>query len=160
VAEKNYLFLTKRASNNSAAVNPENSSSKSSDGSRFTFKKAERLSGKKIIDTLFSEGRSFTVFPLRVFHLEKDFKDDHPAKVLIGAARAHLPKATERNRAKRLIRESYRRNKNILYSVLHEKNKKLIIGLIYQGDKIASFDQIEAKIIVTLRRLVTLYDIR
>jgi ribonuclease P protein component len=160
VAEKNCLFLTKRASNSSPAGNSKPSSPKVSNGLRFTFKKAERLSGKRIIDTLFSEGKSFTVSPIRVFYMEHDFKDNYPAKVLIGAARSHLPKAVDRNKAKRLIREAFRRNKNILYSVLEKKNKKLIAGFIYQSDKIVPFDQVEAKIIVTLRRLVTLYDIR
>ncbi len=161
MAEKNFLFLTKRALNSSTPGNPKPSSSKVSDGPRFTFKKAERLSGKKIIDELFSEGKSFTVFPIRVFYMEKEFQYKYPAKVLIGAARSHLPKAIDRNKTKRLIREAFRRNKNILYSVVpKEKNKMLILGFIYQSDKIVPYDQVETKIIVTLRRLVTLYDSR
>ncbi len=35
-----------------------------------TFKKHERLSGQKIIDTLFSEGKNFVVSPFRVVWLE------------------------------------------------------------------------------------------
>jgi ribonuclease P protein component len=152
------VFLTKRALNNSSAGNPNSEPSGDSANHRFTLKKAERLTGKKIIDELFSEGKSFTVFPIRVFFMEKEFKDNFPAKILIGAARTRLPNAVDRNKAKRLMREAYRRNKYQLYSVLKEKNKKLVLGFIYQADEIVPYTNLEAKIIVTLKRLATLYN--
>ena len=156
MAAKNSVFLTKRALNN---ITPGSNSEplKVIEGQRFTFKKEERLSGKKVIDSLFSEGKSFTVFPIRVFYIEKNFISNFPVRTLIGAARTRLPKAVDRNKAKRLIREAFRRNKHALYSVLKKKNKNLHLGFIYQTDKIISYNQVEAKIIVTLNRLVTLY---
>lgn len=92
--------------------------------------------------------------------MEKEFKGNFPVKLLIGATRSRLPDAVNRNKAKRLIREAYRRNKHLLYSVLKKNNKKIVLGFIYQADKIVSYTEVEAKIIVTLNRLVTLYDSR
>ncbi|NJK85208.1 MAG: hypothetical protein HC906_03830 [Bacteroidales bacterium] len=73
---------------------------------RFTFKKFERLTSKILIDRLFSEGKIFVVYPLKIFYLNGDFSFDAPAQVLISVPKKNFKKAVSRNLIKRRLRES------------------------------------------------------
>jgi ribonuclease P protein component len=119
-----------------------------------TFRKGERLHGKKLIDRLFKEGGSFFIHPFKVVYLMDGVKEKYPVQVLVSVSKRNIRKATDRNKLKRLIREAYRLNKEELYRQLKDKDGQLIIGLIYTGRTILSFTQIESKIILILQRLI------
>jgi hypothetical protein len=55
---------------------------------------------------------------------------------------------------KRLVREAYRLNKKTLLEYFSGKEKQLAIGLIFTGQTILPFAQIESKIILILHRLI------
>ena len=94
------------------------------DARRFTFKKQERICSKLLIDKLFGGGKSHSMvaFPLRAVYLvqEKENKtDENPQiKILISVPKKHFKRAVKRNRAKRQIREAYRKNKYLLLDEL------------------------------------------
>jgi len=145
----------------------------------FTFKKEERLSGKKLIDELFETGSSFFLQPFKIFFLEKETalnpvrqshpgglieKKTFPVQVLISVPTKNFKRAVDRNKIKRLIRESYRLNKHVLYQALTgklftegEKNKQLIIAILYTSKTIESFNFIQEKLIVVLNKLAEKY---
>lgn len=95
---------------------------------RPTLHKEERLYSKKLIDALFQGGRSqaMTAFPLRaVYRLaeataeaEDTAKVPAPgqpaARLLISVPKRCFKHAVDRNRAKRQIREAYRRHKGLV----------------------------------------------
>ena len=120
---------------------------------RHTFGKNERLHSRKLIGKLFSDGSSFFIYPFKVIFLEVDAADDSPAKLLITVSKRNFKKAVQRNRIKRLIRESYRLNKQVLYSKRRNNGKQLLTGLIFVGKTIPPFAEIERKIILILHRL-------
>ena len=64
-----------------------------------------------------------------------------------------IPRATDRNRIKRLIRETYRSQKLDILDVLNQKNKKINLMLVYTLTSILSLSDMEDKISVTLQRL-------
>lgn len=80
----------------------------------------------------------------------------HPflVKILITVSNKNFKKAVDRNHIKRLVRESYRKNKQILYDVFSEKNENFIIALQYTGKNILSYKETEDKIILILQRLL------
>jgi len=119
-----------------------------------TFNKSERLHSKKLIIKLFEEGKSFFSYPFKVIYLEQ--KSDNPGTVqlLVSVSRRNFKKATDRNKVKRLIRESYRKNKPQLYDQRSASDKQLLIGLIYTASTIISYAEIEKKIILILQRLI------
>jgi len=123
---------------------------------RFTFKKEERLSRKKLIDELFDSGSSFYLSPLKVLILEKDFEFNSPAQVLITVSSKTFSKAVDRNKIKRLIRESYRLNKHLLYDELKKKDKKILVGFLYSSKKIESFSLIEENVVASLQKIISL----
>ena len=125
----------------------------SSPAARFTFKKEERLSRKKLIDELFKDGSSFYLPPFKVICLERHAEDVPAVRVLITVSTRNFPKAVDRNRIKRLTREAYRLNKQILYETLTRRGINLLLAFIYTGKKIESFERIREKMISILERL-------
>ena len=118
-----------------------------------TFKKEERLHEKKIINELFEKGRSFYLNPFKVIYIDLNIDCKFPAKSMITVSSRNFKKAVDRNRIKRLIREAYRKNKNILYDSLEAYSKNLAFVILYTGKLMPSYKDTESKIILILQRL-------
>ena len=110
---------------------------------RQTFNKLERLKSKKRIEQLFTDGKSLTAFPLKLVFLR--LEHDSPALIQAGVSvsKRNFKSAVDRNRIKRLMREAYRKNKQIVYD--SEDTKKHIFMFIYQGNKELEYRVIEEK---------------
>jgi ribonuclease P protein component len=117
------------------------------------FKKEERLHSKKRIGLLFSEGESFFVYPFKVVYTTLPESSDYPVQLLISVSKQKFKHAVKRNRVKRLVRESYRKHKSILFEQENHEKKTLLVGLIYVANTIMDYHQIEKKIILILQRL-------
>ena len=83
-----------------------------------SFSKKEKLKSKKLIEQLFEEGRSVSQFPLRLVFLETTFEDAAQVKAGVSVSKRNFKTAVVRNRIKRLLRESYRLNKNAYFNNL------------------------------------------
>lgn len=110
---------------------------------RYFFKKEERITGDKRIEALFTCGKSFVAYPLRVVYLDKDIDRPFILEVLVSVPKRKIKSAVKRNRMKRLIRESFRMNKHILNDVLKEDYKHLEIAFIYVKDELTDFITVE-----------------
>jgi len=131
---------------------------KTSSAQRFTFKKEERLSKKKLIDELFEKGSSFYLAPFKVWIAPLNLPEGEtaPAQVLISVSSKNFPRAVDRNKIKRLTREAYRLNKHALYDELNKREKKLLLAFIYSAKKIESFSLIEEKVVASLQKIISL----
>ncbi|MDO5523549.1 MAG: ribonuclease P protein component [Bacteroidia bacterium] len=118
------------------------------EGQRFTFKKEERVTGKKRIENLFAHGRSFVAYPFRIVFYEYEPCTPSSVSILVSIPKKKLKKATDRNRMKRLAREAYRLNKN-----LFEKNSRLDIAFIYLKDELSGYDVVEKGVCKALREI-------
>ena len=123
-----------------------------------TFKKEERLSKIKVIDKLFSEGKKFNITPFRIIWINTEIESQYPVQVLISVSKKQFKRAIDRNLIKRRIREAYRKNKANLYSGLNKSAKKCVFALLYNSSEIASYKDIEEKIILILQRLQTIHE--
>ena len=63
----------------------------------FTFRKDERLSKKKSIDSLFSEGASFYSFPFKVYWMVTSINAGFPSQLLILVGKRSFKQAVRRN---------------------------------------------------------------
>ncbi|PIB34074.1 ribonuclease P protein component [Reichenbachiella sp. 5M10] len=117
---------------------------------KHSFSKKERLNSKKEIDALFSKGASFYFYPFSIKHTPIDRSDADCHQILISVSKRKFKRAVDRNRIKRLIRESYRLNKQLIENA----DQFLSIAYIYTGKEIHSFDFIQKKLIGSLRRLL------
>lgn len=124
------------------------------DEPRNTFKKEERLTNNKIMDELFKKGSSIVLEPVRLVWLKTELPVIIPAQVVITVSKRNFPRAIDRNRIKRMIRESYRQHKNDLYRFLTEKKISLALAIVYTGKNILPYEEMKEKIIVVLNRLI------
>jgi ribonuclease P protein component len=114
---------------------------------KFTFPKSERLTQKKIIDSLFQKDSSIVsqrfVYPFRVLYRAGDIKSDSP-QILISVPKRKFKKAVDRNLIKRRAREAYRLTKPLFQGLVAHKLPD-IMGFIYIGTEIESFELIQKK---------------
>jgi len=112
------------------------------------FPKRERLDSKIKIDNLFKSKNIFTYNKIKVHWIVK-FSEENHSEILISVPKKIIPLSTKRNKIKRLIRESYRLNKNILQL----DNQGINISFMFLSSEIPEYNSLEEKIKVILHRL-------
>ncbi len=120
----------------------------------FSYNKQEKLKSRKLLERLFSKGRSFSIFPLKVFYLQPEEKLDFYIKIGVGVSARNFKKATQRNHVKRLLREAYRTEKTPLHQFLREQNKQAAVFILYIDKGEPVFATIKEKMPAALKRLI------
>jgi ribonuclease P protein component len=111
-----------------------------------TFGKEYKLCSKKLIESLFKEGKSVKAFPFTLVYLRHENSADVPFQIVISAPKKINRHAHDRNRIKRVAREAIRKNKFILEDFLTETKQQLAIFLVYTAKEELSTDQLDKKI--------------
>lgn len=109
---------------------------------KYTLGKQERLKSKKLIEKLYKEGSSVKAFPLRMVFLQTEHTSEYPAQMGVSVAKRSFKKAPDRNRLKRLMRESYRLQKEIVYN---NADKPYIFMISYLGKEEKEYHEIYTK---------------
>ena len=118
--------------------------------------KSQRIYKKKAVQTLFEEGKGFSLYPFRVIvHLyDAENQEDALPRILVSVSKKRFHHAFKRNRVKRLIRESWRKNKAELLKLCQANNKTLDVALVYNATVILKYDEIVEKMKKVVERLV------
>lgn len=107
---------------------------------RYFFRKENKLKSRKIIQQIFAEGNSFTVFPLKVLWLPSN--ENNTLQTGISVSSRYFKRAVDRNRIKRLIREAYRLQKVELEEHLSQSHQRLSVFLIFIAKEIPDYQKI------------------
>ncbi len=121
-----------------------------------SYPKAEKLKSKKIIELLFTEGKSVSKYPLRLVYIPHHFEENAPLKIGVSVSKKYFKNAVERNYFKRVLRECYRLNKSLLVDHLEDK---YCMMFFYQTKEKLSYSEINEKTIQLFEKFVkTLQD--
>ncbi len=115
-----------------------------------TLKKYERLASKKEIAALFKSKHTLFVYPFKVFFTGNQ---NTRHQILISIPKKNIRQAVKRNLLKRRIRESYRKNKTILYPHENTISSHLNIALVYIAKEPLPYAYIDKKINVILQEI-------
>ena len=121
----------------------------------FSFPKKEKLCSQKVIEELFSSGRSFIKYPLRIVFMPREEQPDTRVKVLVSVSKRRFKRAYKRNLLKRRIREAYRLNKHHIFPLLEKNNTNIVIAFVYLPMEILPYSEIEKAMTATLESLKT-----
>jgi ribonuclease P protein component len=110
----------------------------------FTYPKKERLKSKTTIGLLFTEGKSVSKYPLRLVYRQLDSDSEEKIKIGVSVSKKYFKKAVDRNYFKRVLRETYRLNKQMLWENLE---RPYALMFFYQTKDKLSFDEINTKTI-------------
>ena len=110
------------------------------------------LNSKKSIDSIFKNGKYFKEYPLLVRFLQVNEANDF--NFVISVKKKYLPKAVDRNKIKRLMRNSVREFVAGHKNKISEQKKKYHIAIIYNSSIIYDFDYLKDKINLILTRLI------
>ena len=119
---------------------------------RFTFNKKDRLKSKKLIDQLFKEGKSVTVYPLRMVYIGTTFDDGSKLKAGVSVSKRGFKRAVDRNRIKRLLRESYRLNKSNYFNNI---TTPFALMILYIGKDKPTFGQVETQMDQLFKKFIS-----
>ena len=114
-----------------------------------SFSKKEKLKRKKLIEQLFLEGNSVSVFPLRLVYLETSLDDNVSTKAGVSVSKRNFKKAVDRNKVKRLLREVYRLNKSQYFN---NTTTQYAFMILYIGAEIPEFNILETKMKLLFER--------
>ena len=118
----------------------------------FSYDKKEKLKSRKQLEDIFTSGKMFTVFPIKVF-FKKVEEQDAIIKTGVGVSKRLLKKAVDRNRVKRLLRETYRTEKVLLQNALSGSNKKIKMFFLYIDTTLPTLKMLQQKMKTVIEKL-------
>ncbi len=104
---------------------------------------------------MFSGGKSFFIFPLKVVYLKLPGPSSYPVQAAFSVSRKNFRRAVKRNLLKRLMRESYRLHKKMLHEAM-EDGQYLAVMFIYAGREIKDYNVVESAMKQALSKLCSL----
>jgi len=118
--------------------------------------KSQRIYKKKAVQSLFEEGKGFSLYPFRVVvHLyDAENQEDAVPRILVSVSKKRFHHAAKRNKLRRLVREGWRKNKAVLLTSCKKANKTLDVAFIYTATVILKYNEMEDKIKKVTKRLL------
>jgi len=122
-------------------------------------KRNEMLKSNIQIDLLFKNGLRLSKHPLKIILLPiYGSEQENPCALIVMASAKKYKKAVTRNRIKRILKEVYRNNKSLFYPYLTENNRKCLLGIMYNGNEIPIFDEVEKSMVSLLKRIPEMHE--
>lgn len=114
-----------------------------------TFGKEERITSEIVIQDLFKNGKSEFVYPLKCVYRSK-IQAEGKVKILISVPKRNFKKAVDRNRLKRLMRDTYRISKHSLIGKSMKSKTAIDLAFIYVAKEKTEFN----KMLTSMERII------
>ncbi|TLP80702.1 ribonuclease P protein component [Maribacter sp. ACAM166] len=113
-----------------------------------SFGKKEKLKSKIRITQLFDEGKGVSSFPLKLIYMPVQQKSIS-IQAGVTVSKRNFKSAVDRNRIKRLLRESYRLNKALVFN---NTDANFAFLFLYLGKDMPSFELVDQKMKLVLNK--------
>ena len=110
----------------------------------------EKLKSRKRISQLFLTGKNVSAFPLKLLYLENELSEV-PIQAGFTVPKRRFKLAVSRNRVKRLLRESYRLNKTLVFNNIERQYTFLFL---YLGKEMPTQAYIEKNMVLVLEKFL------
>jgi len=119
----------------------------------FTYPRTQKLKSRKLLGNLFANGKSLNAFPLKLVYQTNSPVQGEILMTGVGASSRHFKKAVDRNRIKRLLRESYRLQQQLLQQGLPQ-DRQWQLFFIYTGKDLPDGKMIAEKMQFLMQKLI------
>jgi ribonuclease P protein component len=113
------------------------------------FPRKEKLKSKKLIERLFAEGKGVSNYPIKLIYLKTELPFDVPFQTGVTVPKRNFKSAVHRNRIKRLMRESYRLNKALIFN---NSEGDFAFLFVYLGKEMPDYSLVEENLIAALHK--------
>jgi ribonuclease P protein component len=117
-----------------------------------TLPKNERKASLSETERLFSQGDKFMAYPFSVRFITLE-EETCSVSVLLTSPKRYQKTAVNRNRAKRLLRETYRKNKQIIHQAIEKQNKRLVASISLVSKQLPTYQQTEKRMLEILNTI-------
>lgn len=118
----------------------------------FGFPKNERLSRRTLWELVFEEGKQLKAYPLLLYYLKTPLPEPVAAQAGFAVPKRAFRKAVARNRIRRLMREAYRLEKQVVFN---NSFGPYAFVFLYLGKEMPDFQQISGAMKTLLKKIVT-----
>ena len=115
-----------------------------------SFPKAMRITRKSQLDLLFSSGKSFIAYPLRVIFVKREKTEGEDLSVLVSVSKRKF-----KRRIKRLLRETFRQQRHELEIALQPLPFSLDVAFLYLKSELSDYAEISQSMTKALGLLKT-----
>jgi ribonuclease P protein component len=151
-AEKSSRFLTKRDLNKPLVGKSfADFDLAKLNGNKFSAE--EKLKSKKTIDKLFKEGKSVSQGGFTLIYLAGALNSFYPAWAGFTVSKKYFKHAIDRNRIRRLMRESYRLNKSMFYEKLIANKQQMALMLVFKGKLLPDQEIVTKSVVACLNKV-------
>lgn len=109
----------------------------------FSLPRKDIIRSKKEIETLLAKGEVLFRYPIKAYWLRDTGAG--ASRMMVSVPKRNFKRAVKRNRLKRLVREAFRLNRNMLGSAEYD------FMFVYLGKEICDYGTVESKIREILR---------
>lgn len=122
----------------------------------YTFNKNKKVTNANLISQLFSkQAAAVFQFPLRISWVQPKTTQTELVTVLVTVSKKRFPKATQRNRIKRQLREVYRLNQFALNDFANQKGINLAVCIQFIGSTQTDYKLIEKAFLKLIPKIIT-----
>ncbi len=115
------------------------------------FPKSYMLCSRDTLSEVYSKGKGVFKHPFSAKILVGNKDLPEAFEIAISVPKRRIPKAHDRNKIKRKVKEALRKNKNILESFLSQSEQSMSILLVYSTNEAMEYKDIEKQLIKLLQ---------
>lgn len=116
--------------------------------------KKNKLCSQKQIQLVFDEKNSLKAYPFVLHYAKLPLPNNVSFQITVSAPKRNFKKAHDRNRIKRLMRETIRKNKLILETFLQENEQQVALFMIYTAREEITYDVLYKKTTQLFKQLI------